>query len=129
MRSGAASPKLPHTLIHCSYENGRILEEEITQGGFHHFVVLTAAQAPQRARTLVDQDEVAYANGESIVADLDDLSDTSPFSRTLADTRALLVANGIRRDADPEQFTFNATSNALLVSRPESDTGSPTGRS
>lgn len=112
-----------HTLIHYGYENGRILEEEITQDGFHHFVVLPAAQAPQRALMLVDQDQVASNDGESIVADLDDLSETSPLSTTLADTRALTVATVVRRDTEPEQFTFYATSTALLVSRPESEPG------
>lgn len=110
-----------HTLIHYGYENGRILEEEITQDGFHHFVVLPAAEAPQRALMLVDQDEVASADGEPVIADLNDLEESSPLSTRLADTRALTVATVIRRDTEPEQFTFYATSEALLVSHPETD--------
>lgn len=110
-----------HTLIHYGYENGRILEEEITQDGFHHFVVLPAPLAPQRALMLVDQDEVASADGEPAIIDMDEFAEASPLSRTLADTRALTVATVIRRDTEPEQFTFYATSDALWVSRPETD--------
>ena len=112
-----------HHLVHYAYGTGGVLEEEITQDGFHHFCILPAEDAPDRALVVVDQDEVAARDGEPVLLRVDQIEGDPTLGPVLADTRALTVLTSVRRDAEPVQFTFYATSDRLLISQPAGDPG------
>ena len=100
-----------------------MLEEEITHDGFHHFTVLPAQSAPDRAMMVIDQDEVAADDGERRRARLSEVDQDPQLATILSDTRALTVLSSVRRDADPVQYSFYATSDRLLVSLAEEGDG------
>ena len=112
-----------HTLVHYDFGEGRMLEEEITHDGFHHFTVLPAQPAPDRAMMVIDQDEVAADDGERRRARLSEVDQDPQLATILSDTRALTVLSSVRRDADPVQYSFYATSDRLLVSLAEEGDG------
>lgn len=106
-----------HVLVHYDFGQGRALEEEITHDGFHHFTILPLAAVPERAMSLVDQAEVAQGDGEPRQARMSEVEQDEELAAILGDTRALTVLSHVRRDAEPAQYTFYATSDRLLVSR------------
>jgi len=108
-----------HHLVYYSFDADGMLEEEITQDGFHHFTILPGSQAPERALTLVDQDTVASADGAPMHLRVDEVEADPVLGPALADTRALTVLTSVRRDVEPVQFTFYATSERLLISQVE----------
>lgn len=108
-----------HALVHYDFGQGRALEEEITHDGFHHFTILPLVDVPARAMALVDQAEVAQGDGEPRRARMSEVEQDQELAAILGDTRALTVLSSVRRDAEPAQYTFYATSDRLLVSRSE----------
>ena len=112
-----------HTLVHYDFGEGRMLEEEITHDGFHHFTILPAQAAPDRAMMVIDQDEVAGDDGERRRVRMSEVDQDPALSAVLSDTRALTVLSSVRRDVEPVQYSFYATSDHLLVSLTEEDDG------
>lgn len=104
-----------HTIVHYLFDEGRALEEEITADGYHHFAVMPVAAVPERLLVLIDQDDVAGADGEPFSLASSAIPTDPALDAMLSDTRALTVGSLIRRDGTMEQYTFYATSERLLA--------------
>lgn len=116
-----------HTIVQYVYGGDipTVLEEEITADGFHHFFALPPEVAVDHVLTLIDQDEVAGAEGEPRELRSSEAEQDAAFAALMADTRALTVASLVSREGPSEQMTFYATSDSLTVSRSDADPAHP----